>query len=138
MGKLYTALNARQYSEVLKTKELPLLILEKSVSGLEFTEDKSFWVEQLKSQEDLENVADYKYSTIIEFEMEPNVLNSLIESDVTDRLSKKIIQYYRELNKPINLPELKNGEPNILCILDVYESDETHCSLTCFRTLLNS
>jgi hypothetical protein len=125
MGKLYTALNVNQYSEVLRIKELPLLVFDKSVFGLEFTEDKSFWIEQLKNQEDLENVADYKYSIIIEFEMDGTTLNSLIKSQITGRLSEEITKYYRKINKPITLPELKNGETNVLCILDVYQSDET-------------
>lgn len=125
MGKLYTAFSVNQYSEVLRTKELPVQTLEGNVLGLEFTEDKSFWIEQLKNQEDLEDVADYKYAVVIEFEIKANVLNTMITSDATGRLSKKITQYYKELNKPMTLPTLKTGEVNILCVLDVYESDET-------------
>lgn len=125
MGKLYTALNVIQYCEVLKTKELSLLKLGEGLLVFEFTEDKTYWIEQLKNQDDLENVVDYKYSVLIEFDIDDISLNSLIESDVIGRLSEKIIQYYRDLNKPITLPEFKNGETNVLCILDVYESNDT-------------
>ncbi|MGD1839748.1 MAG: hypothetical protein ACFB0B_02470 [Thermonemataceae bacterium] len=125
MAKLYTALSVEQYSEVLKTKSLPLQILEGGILQFEFTEDKSFWVERLKNQDDLDNVADYKYSTIIEFEMKTKVLNSLIKSNNTGRLSKQMVQYYNEFNKPIFPPELRDDDINILCIEDVYESNET-------------
>ncbi|HEX8576715.1 MAG TPA: hypothetical protein VF677_10530 [Flavobacterium sp.] len=89
MGKLYTALSVKQYSELLFTKKLPLLTLEGGILGLEFTEDKFYWIEKLKNQKDLENVSEYKYSAVIEFEIEVKVLNSLIKLNETGRLGER-------------------------------------------------
>jgi len=126
MVKLYTSLNVSQYSEVLKTKNLPLINLDENFLGLEFTEDKNYWIQALKNQEDLDDVSDYKYSVIIEFEIETKVLNPLIESRETGRFSHKIIEYHEVLKKEISTPQLLEGETNVIAVLDIYESDETN------------
>jgi len=125
MVKLYTSLNVSQYSEILKTKNLHLINLDENTLGLEFTEDKKYWVQALQAQEDLENVSDYKYSLIIEFEIDTKVLNPLMESKKTGRFSQKIIEYYKTLNKVMTLPQLSEDDTNVLAVLYVYESDET-------------
>lgn len=123
---LYTAINVKQYSELLLTNKLPLLTLEEGVLGLEFTEDKLHLIEKIKNQEDLENIIEYKYAAVIEFEVKAEVLNSLIESKDTGRLGQKIIAYYKTINKPYTVPALKKVDTNVLCIMDIYESEETH------------
>ena len=126
MVKLYTSLNVEQYSRVLKTKNLPLVSLGENHLGLEFSEDKKYWVEALTNQEDLDNVVDYKYSLIMEFEIKAEVLNSLIESTETGRFSQKIMDYHKAINKKTNISELKEADTNVIVVLDAYESDETH------------
>ncbi len=126
MGKLYTSLSVNQYSKILKTKNLPLISLDENTLGLEFTEDKKYWIESISNQEDVDNVADYKYSILIEFEVETKTLKPLIESPETGRFSEKIIEYYKALNKVATLPQLSEDDTNILAVLYIYESDETH------------
>jgi len=59
MVKLYTSINVSQYSKILKTKNLALINLSENTLGLEFTEDKNYWIQALQVQEDLDNVSDY-------------------------------------------------------------------------------
>ncbi|MFT5822199.1 MAG: hypothetical protein ACI8ZM_003455 [Crocinitomix sp.] len=124
MGVLYTALNVKEYAELLKTKNIPLCQYPNSI-GLEFTEDKAYWLERVKNQEDLDHVIDYQHSIIIEFEANTATINSIIQDPKSGRLSKKLIEYYQQLKKPIFIPELNELDVNVLCIIDVYKSEAT-------------
>ncbi len=125
MGKLYTALSVRQYSELLRKKTLPLLSIEDDKMGLIFTEDKNYWIDKLKKQEDLEFVTDYKYAAVIEFEMEAKNLETLIQSE-SGRFSSIMIEYYKTLNKPIVINEYNKNDTDVICLLDVYNCIESH------------
>jgi hypothetical protein len=124
MPKFYTALNVQQYAQLLVTKNMPLTIGE-GAYRLYFTEDADYWVAKLKAQEDLEHVADYQYSILLEFEMNPKMINDLIESEETGHFSQKMVDYYKTINKPLMIKPLHHTETNVLCIEDVYESEET-------------
>ncbi len=124
MGVLYTALSVTQYAELLNTKNVPLSQFSNNF-GLEFTEDKAHWLDRIKNQEDLESVVDYQYSIIIEFEADAKTINSIIGDTKTGRLSEKVVDYYQQLEKPVGLPTLTEQDVNVLCILDVYENEET-------------
>ena len=124
MPKLYTALNVQQYAELLKSRNIPLTIGE-GAYRLYFTEEAAYWIEKLKAQDDLEQVEDYQYSILIEFELNAKVINDLIESEETGRFAQKMVDYYKTLNKPLRIKPLHHTETNILCIEDVYESEDT-------------
>lgn len=125
MANLYTAVNVKQFSEVLKTKNFCLTELEGNTQGLIFTEDKTYWINELQNQKDLENISDYKYSMLIEFVVDYKLINSLISDTKTGRLSQKLVDYYDALNKPRMIKMLEDNDTNVLCILDTYECEET-------------
>ncbi len=138
MGVLYTALSVTQYAELLNTKNVPLGEFSNDF-GLEFTEDKAHWHDRIKNQEDLESVIDYQYSIIIEFETDTKTINSIIGDSKTGRLSEKVVNYYQQLEKPVELPVLSEQDVNVLCIMDIYESQETTDGISqLWKLLVNS
>ncbi len=123
MSKIYTALNVEQYRYLISNKRIPLIEIENNKKGISFTEDKSYWIEKLKNQEDTENLADYQYSILIEIDIYAEDLNLLFEE--SGRFSKQIAEYYKSLQKPLTKPIVTENEIDIICIEDVYESSET-------------
>jgi hypothetical protein len=124
MGILFTAVSVKQYAELINSRNLPLSKFKHNF-GLEFTEDKSFWYDRITNQEDLDNVVDYKFAIIIEFEADAQTINAIITNPQNGRLSERMIGYYNSINKPIIIQELKQNDINVLGIMDIYESDET-------------
>ncbi len=130
MGKLYFSINTKQYLELLKNKRVSPQPLENGGMGIVFTEDKKYWVDKIEEQPDLDNVSDYKYSILMEIEIDAAVLNSMMINPETGRLSDKIHEYYRLIEKSSLLKRYAPEETNILCILDIYKSDENEDGLS--------
>lgn len=135
MGKLYFAVDTKQYTEILKTENIFPTIIDKGSLVLTFTEDKKYWMDKIIEQADLDNIEDYKYSVLIEFEIEASILNSLITDPAVGRLSDNMYEYYRKLNKKSTIKKLISEETNILCITDVYETSETPDGISQIWTL---
>jgi hypothetical protein len=125
MRNLYVALSTAQYASLKKNKALPPTVEENGCPAILFSEDKTHWIDKLRAQKDLDDVNGYDYAFIIEFRMDPRVLNDLIENPETGRLSEKIYNYYAELGKQTDIPQLQPDDTNVLCVMDVYESEET-------------
>jgi len=123
MAKIFTALNVEQYCYLISNKRIPLIDLENNKKGFSFTEDKSYWIEKLKNQEDKENLADYKYSILIEMDINAEDLNLIFHE--FGRFSHKIAEYYNQIEKTLTKQILSEQETDVLCIEDVYESTET-------------
>ncbi len=123
MAKLFTALNVEQYKYLISNLSLPLIELEENKKGITFTEDKLYWTEKIKNQEDKENLADYQFSILIEFEIKATDLNLLFEN--SGRFSNKIAEYYRSIQKTLTKQILREDEIDFISIDDVYESSET-------------
>ena len=49
----------------------------------------------------------------------------MIESEETGRFSQKMVTIYNFLGKELTIKPLQHTETNILCLLEVYESEET-------------
>jgi hypothetical protein len=130
MRNLYVALSTAQYVAVKKTKMLPPTIEENGCPAILFSEDKLYWIKKLRAQQDLEDVNGYAYAFIIEFKMDPAVLNSLIQDPKTGRLSEKIYDYYAQLGKETHIPQLQANDTNVLCVMDTYESDATEDNIS--------
>jgi hypothetical protein len=125
MGKLYFATDRKGYVEMLTNKQIPLTKLDTHTVGLIFTEDKKYWVTKIQSQEEKDILEDYIYTNLVEFEIDASFINSLMENSEIGRFSDKIYEYYKMLNKRSEVKKITPNETNVLCILDVYESDET-------------
>lgn len=125
MGTLYTAINVERYKEMTQSKALPLFPVE-DLYHFEFSEDKSFWVKRLTEQDDLEDVAAYRYSIIVEFEIDAEALNKILFTEGTGRMSTSYRDMYRETkHSEPPFPELTDNDVNVLALMDVFESQET-------------
>jgi hypothetical protein len=125
MGKCYTAVNTAQFAAIIKQRSFVPLPLEQGGLGLVFTEDKKYWVNKIQEQADLEKTEDYQYSILIEWEIPVPFINALMENEKTGRLSAKMVDYHKLLDKQSPVKPLQPAETDVLCILDVHASPET-------------
>jgi|GEM_PF-6263423 hypothetical protein len=125
MSKFYFATSIQHFAEILYHKQLTPITLADASSGILFTEDRKYWIEKIEAQNDKDNIEDYAYAVNIELEIDTSFFTSLMANANTGRFSDKVAAYHKRVNKNISVKKLDVTDTNVLCLLDVYESDET-------------
>lgn len=121
----YTAISIAAYRELLENKNFGLQPLGEGLKGLYFSEDKAYWVNQIKEQADEDNLESYAYALMLRFDLPSELINELMMDEEVARLSPRILEYYAALGKDSHLQAHQADDEEVLCLLDVYESEET-------------
>jgi hypothetical protein len=123
--QVYTALSIPAFRQLKTTQSFGLQDLGEGIEGLYFTEDKAYWVERIKEQDDEAKLEDYQYALLIRFSLPAELIHEIMSDPEVARLSPRMLEYHNAIGKTSHIRPHQPKDEEVLCLLDVYESSET-------------
>ncbi len=96
MMRLFTAYS---WAGLLALRSAKELLLEDG-EGLLLSDDMSFWRERLTSQEDREDLAEYRYAAVVQIDLDGQVIEDLLDNPRFGRVSQEVAHMFEQLGRP--------------------------------------
>ncbi len=118
MMRLFTAYS---WAGLLALRSAKELLLEGD-EGLLLSDDMSLWRERLTSQQDRDDLVEYRYAAVVQVDLDAQVLADLLADPRCGRVSNEVAGMFGQLGRAQPAPVLQPGEPDVFVLEAIVES----------------